>query len=105
MFLGRLFIICLTVILAYLQMTKWEKVRSTTSSPYFPCLIAGFIGYLIGAIFMSIFSFASDTILQCFLLDEELGAQGKGRPESNRPPLMNDFIAKATAGGKGCCGK
>jgi len=105
MFLGRLFIICLTVILAYLQMTKWEKVRSTTSSPYFPCLIAGFIGYLIGAIFMSIFSFASDTILQCFLLDEELGAQGKGRPESNRPPLMNDFIEKATAGGKGCCGK
>ena len=96
MFLGRLFIICLTVVLAYLQMTKWPKVRDNTSSPYFPCIIAGIIGYMIGAIFMSIFSFASDTILQCFLLDEELGAQGKGRPPGNRPPLMNDFIDKVS---------
>jgi hypothetical protein len=55
-------------------MTKWPKVVESTSSPYFPCIISGLIGYLIGAIFMSIFSFAADTILQCFLLDEELGA-------------------------------
>jgi hypothetical protein len=74
MFLGRIFIICLTVVICYLQMTKWPKVVAETSSPYFPCVVAGLIGYLIGAIFMSIFSFASDTILQCFLLDEELGA-------------------------------
>jgi hypothetical protein len=103
MFLGRLFIICLTVVICYLQMTQWPQVRDSTSSPYFPCIIAGIIGFLIGAIFMSVFSFASDTILQCFLLDEELGAQGKGRPPGNRPPLMNDFIAKAQ-GGSGCCG-
>ena len=51
---------------------------------------------------MSVFSFASDSILQCFLLDEELGAQGKGRPPGNRPPIMNDFIAKADGKG-GCC--
>lgn len=74
MFLGRLFIICLTVAICYLQMTQWPKVRDSTSSPYFPCIIAGLIAYLIGAIFMSVFSFAGDTILQCFLLDEELGA-------------------------------
>jgi hypothetical protein len=74
MLLGRLFIICLTVVIAYLQMTRWPKVVENTSSPYFPCIISGLIGYLIGAIFMSIFSFAADTILQCFLLDEELGA-------------------------------
>ena len=73
-------------------MTQWPKVRDSTSSPYFPCIIAGLIAYLIGAIFMSVFSFAGDTILQCFLLDEELGAQGKGRPEGNRPKLMNAFV-------------
>lgn len=104
MFLGRLLIICVTVLICYLQMTQWPAVKNKVSSPYFPCIIAGIIGYLIGAVFMSVFSFACDTILQCFLLDEELGEQGKGRPESNRPPLMNDFISKASNGG-GCCSK
>ena len=97
MLIGRLFIICVTVAVCYLQMTQWPQVVAQVSSPYFPCIIAAIIGFLIGAIFMSVFSFASDTILQCFLLDEELGAQGKGRPPANRPPLMNDFIDKATA--------
>lgn len=83
------------------MLTQWPQAKAAVSSPYFPCIISGIGAYLIGAIFMSIFSFASDTILQCFLLDEELGAQGKGRPNSNRPPIMNDFIAKAN--GKGCC--
>jgi len=43
-----------------------------------------------GTIFMNVFSFASDTILQCFLVDEDLG---KGA--ANRPALMNDFIEGA----------
>lgn len=84
-------------------MTKWPKVAESTSSPYFPCIVAGIIGYLIGAIFMSVFSFASDTLIQCFLLDEELGDLGKGRPEGNRPPEMNDFIEKASNKKGGCC--
>ena len=97
MFIGRAFIICCTVAICYVQMTQWPAVRESVSSPYFPCIVAAIIGLLIGAIFMSVFSFASDTILQCFLLDEELGAQGKGRPPGNRPPLMNDFIEKASS--------
>ena len=44
-------------------------------------------GVLIGAMFMSVFSFASDTILQAFLVDEELG-----RPDGMRPAIMNQFI-------------
>ena len=101
MFIGKLFIVCITVIACYLMLTKWPKAADSISSPYFPCIVAGIIGYVMGSIFMSIFSFASDTILQCFLLDEELGAQGKGRPEGNRPPRMNDFINNASK--KGCC--
>lgn len=103
MFLGRIFIICFSVACCYLMMTQWPEIKANTTSPYFPCIVAGIIGFLIGAIFMSVFSFACDTILQCFLLDEELGAQGKGRPPGNRPPLMNDFIDKASTGTGGCC--
>ena len=36
---------------------------------------------------MSVFSFASDTILQAFLVDEELA-----RPDGMRPAIMNQFI-------------
>lgn len=97
MLIGRLFIICVTVGVCYLQLTQWPQVKENIASPYFPCIITAIIGFLIGSIFMSVFSFASDTILQCYLLDEELGAQGKGRPPGNRPPLMNEFIDKATA--------
>jgi hypothetical protein len=36
---------------------------------------------------MSVYSFASDTILQAFMVDEELG-----RDDSSRPSIMNQFI-------------
>jgi hypothetical protein len=103
MFLGKLFIICSTVLICYLMLTEWKEISEEISTPYAPCFVAGLIGYVIGSVFMSVFSFASDTILQCFLLDEELGADGGGRPPSNRPPIMNDFISKAAGGNKGCC--
>lgn len=84
------------------MLDQWPYFNERVSSPYFPCIVAGIIGFLIGAIFMSVFSFAADTVLQCFFLDEELG-DGKGRPPNNRPPIMNDFITKASGGSKGCC--
>jgi hypothetical protein len=103
MFLGRLFIICSNALVCYVMLTKWPKYANLVDTPYFPCVVAGFIGYLVGAIYMSIFSFAADTIFQCFLLDEELGANAQGRPSGNRPPLMSDFIDNVD-GKKKCCG-
>ena len=85
------------------MLVKWDKYDTLISSPFFPCVVAGLIGYLVAAVFISIFSFAADTVLQCYLLDEELGANAQGRPPSNRPPLMNDFIDRADGKG-GCCG-
>jgi len=40
---------------------------------------------------MGVFSFASDTILQSFLVDEELN-----RPDGSRPAIMNQFIEGAS---------
>lgn len=52
-----------------------------------PVVIGLMEGMLIGGIFMSVYSFASATILQAFLVDEELN-----RPDGNRPAIMNEFI-------------
>lgn len=52
-----------------------------------PVVVGMLQGVLIGGMFMSVFSFASDTILQSFLVDEELN-----RPDGMRPAIMNQFI-------------
>lgn len=62
----------------------WEGL---TSSWIGPCIVGTLQGFLIGAMFMSVFSFSSDTILQCFLVDEEMS-----RPDANRPQIMEQFI-------------
>lgn len=63
MFLGKLFIVVGNGCLCYLALTKWPAPRDAVSSPYFPCFVCGIIGYIVGSIFMSIFSFSSDAIL------------------------------------------
>ena len=52
-----------------------------------PVGVAFIQGLIVGVLFMSMFSFASDTILQCFLVDEDLN-----RGEGNRPAIMNQFV-------------
>ena len=45
------------------MLTKWPKPEYAVSTPYAPCVVAAVIGYAIGSLFMTVFSFASDTIL------------------------------------------
>ena len=56
-----------------------------------PAGVAGLQGFIIGNMFMSVFSFASDTILQAFLVDEEMKRQ-----DGMRPAIMNQFIEGAS---------
>jgi len=86
MFLGKLFVISLTGLICYLIIVQAETPGESISSPWFPVIVTCIIAYLIGSGFMSVVSFSMDTILQCFLLDEEMLQRGKGRPSSNRPP-------------------
>lgn len=43
--------------------------------------------------FMSTYGMAIDTILQCFILDEELNKE-KGRAPQYTPELLQDFLSK-----------
>jgi hypothetical protein len=52
-----------TTILCYVMLTQWPAPRDAVTSPYFPCVVAGIIGYIVGACFMTVFSFATDTII------------------------------------------
>ena len=85
--LGVIFITAVNVCAVYAMTHYYEPWVGLASNWITPCVVGGLQGFLIGAMFMSVFSFSSDTILQSFLVDEELK-----RPDGMRPAIMNQFI-------------
>jgi len=60
-----------------------------------PCICYTIIGYVAGKLIMNVFGLAVDTILQCFIADEELGGSGEGyRPEELQKFLDSDEYKK-----------
>lgn len=89
MTLGKLLITVVTGYLCYYMLENNEEYSTKINSWIGPVIVSGILAYYISNLFLSVFSFSADTILQCFLVDEELK-----RPESNRPPSLNKFIAE-----------
>lgn len=75
-----------------------QTTQFPVSSPIPPAFFVGIIGVVIAWVFLSIYSFASDALLQAFLLDEELKFAGQ-----NRPVAFNELAEEFKARQKGCC--
>ena len=86
--IGVAFIAGCNAIIVFSCLHYVDAYKGKVTSWIGPCVIGGLEGFLIGAMFMSVYSFASDTILQSFLVDEQLN-----RPDANRPQVMEAFIA------------
>ena len=54
-------------------------------------IIIVFIAYLLASVFLSVFSFSATTILQCFLIDQELSAKA-GRSAQHTPDSLKEFL-------------
>ena len=52
-----------------------------------PVAVGGIQGFVIGVMFMSVYSFASDTLIQAYLVDEDMG-----RGEGQRPAVLASFF-------------
>ena len=87
MVIGVMFIACLNGLLVYALLHYVPDYIGLASNWITPVAVGVIQGFVIGTMFMSVYSFASDTILQAFLVDEELN-----RPDGNRPAIMNEFI-------------
>jgi choline transporter-like protein 2/4/5 len=85
--LGVAFISAANSLAVYAALHYYEPYKGLASNWITPVVVAGIQGLIVGAMFMSVFSFASDTIMQSFLVDEELN-----RPDGMRPAIMNQFI-------------
>ena len=85
--LGVAFITAANGLIVYVLIHYVEAYKGLAVNWVTPCIVGALEGMMIGSMFMSVFSFASDTILQSFLVDEELN-----RPDGSRPAIMNQFI-------------
>jgi len=85
--LGVCFIAAANGMVVYALLHYVPAYKGLASNFIGPSVVGIIQGFIIGTMFMSVFSFASDTILQAFLVDEELK-----RPEGMRPVIMNQFI-------------
>ena len=100
-FIGKVAIISSTVIVGYIIITNVNEIDKNISSPFFPCIVFGLIAYLISTIFLTIFGFAMDVILQSFLVDETLA--GQDSYGAHRPKSMDDFAKQKPTGNSKCC--
>jgi len=69
-FFSRLFISCLTAGLAYVYMER--TIENELHSLFGPTVLVFIIAYFVADMFLDIFEMSSDTILQCFIADEEM---------------------------------
>jgi uncharacterized membrane protein len=68
--LGVIFIAMCNGLAAYAMLHYVDMWKNLTSNWIPPVVVAVLQGFLVGRMFMSVFSFSSDTILQSFLVDE-----------------------------------
>lgn len=81
----------------YLFLTNYADLVNVTD-PIPPTVALAVISGMTGTMFLSIFSYSSDAILQAFLLDEELRFLG-----DNRPAYMMEFAETMKSRGQGSC--
>lgn len=78
MFLGKLMISAATTCGFYALITFNSSIAANVLKPIYLLILVFIISFAVGMLFMSIYSIAMDTILQCFIVDE-VNQQAKGQ--------------------------
>lgn len=63
MFLGKMSIASLTAFVGFVIMEKWPEIETKLDSPMAPTIVIFMIAYVVGAVFISVYSISADTIL------------------------------------------
>ncbi|KAF4670391.1 hypothetical protein FOL47_002068 [Perkinsus chesapeaki] len=87
---GYLFIMAATAASGYF--ITLEMYDGEINSPIVPIAIYVVVGYVVGKLITNVFGLAVDSMLQCFVADEELNKSSGGAQCT--PPLLRDFLAK-----------
>lgn len=63
MFLGKMSIASITAFVGFIIMEKWAVIKEQLDSPMAPTLVIFAIAYVVGAVFISVYSISADSIL------------------------------------------
>ena len=83
--IGALFITTASGILGYFVIENYGFLKDEIDSAFLPVFCMVIIGLIIGLVCMNVFGMSADTLLYCFLIDEEIN---KGLPKA-MPELQN----------------
>jgi hypothetical protein len=103
MWLGRAFTAIATATFGYIMVAYIPSVKEDLSSPLMPVVLMGLIGFVVGSVFLSLFSFSLDTILLCFLVDEAWAEHQKMDKGKHRPEELDAFANSGKSGFAKCC--
>ena len=86
--IGTLFIMTASGIIGYLVINNYGFLSEEIDSAFLPVFCMVIIGLIIGLISMNVFGMSADTLLYCFLIDEEIN---KGLPKAM--PELQKFMS------------
>jgi len=81
---GRILITGLSAFVFYIAITYVTAIQENVQEPIYLVILVALAALAISTIFMSIFDISVDTLLQCFLIDE----QANGKPQYAHPDLI-----------------
>jgi hypothetical protein len=74
MVLGKGTIIGVSAVLTYILI---PQMHPEVTQPIIGAIIVAMVAYLVGSLFLSVFSFSATAILHCFILDEDKGGNAR----------------------------
>ena len=87
-YIGKALIIAFSV---WLTMVMIDAMYPEVGQPIVPAVFVGIMAYYSSCLFLSIYDYASLTILHCFIVDLDLGGS------QNTPDCLKDFMAASDA--------
>ena len=90
LFLGKIFISCLTAGAAYMVMES-QELNDVVFSLTGPTVVIFFMAYFVGDMFLDIFEMSTATILQCFIADEEMFDGADNYAEGELRTWLDDY--------------
>ena len=86
--IGTLFITVASGIIGYLVIQNYGFLSEEINSAFLPVFCMVMVGLIIGLVTMNVFGMSADTLLYCFLIDEEIN---KGQPKAM--PELQKFMS------------
>mmetsp|Transcript_10816 Transcript_10816/g.16437 ORF Transcript_10816/g.16437 Transcript_10816/m.16437 type:complete len:162 (-) Transcript_10816:21-506(-) len=71
-FLGKMTIAAGNSAIAYIMLTKMDSVSTNIGNPFPPLIVIFLMSYLMGCVFMNVYSITSITLLQCLYADVDI---------------------------------